>query len=152
MADPFTRALYQALVGSDNVRYRQIPTAAAGIAVADDAAWDQIVASTIILTEHWIAAENIGGTAAAMADSEEVVAHGTGGADGATVAPAATIIETDVIYHSVTAVGEYFVPPYYLPVPVRVPASTRHAASISTSATGGFAISFGFTEILNLGA
>lgn len=145
-------AIYNSMVGTANVRYRQYPAAVAGIVVADDAAWDEIVASTVITTDYWIAGLNIGGPAAGItADTEEVIACGSGGADGATVAAATLLIEHDLIATINTAVGEYPWPPIYLPIPVKVLASTRIATRISTSATGGLAISFGFTAITSLG-
>lgn len=145
-------SLYLREVQSDNVRYRQIPTAAAGIAIADDAAWDEIVDNTIMATVHWLAGLNIGLPAAGItADTEEVVALGTGGANGAAVAAATLLVEQELLATIDTAVGEYVMPNIYLPVPIRVAALTRYAGRISTSITGGIAISLGFVSITGLG-
>lgn len=133
------------------VRYRQIPTAAAGIVTADDAAWDEVVDNTIMTTDHWLAGLNICFPAAGVtADTEEVVALGTGGANGAAVAAATLLVENEVIATINTAVGEYPTPPIYLPVPIRVLALLRYATRISTSATGGMAVSVGFSSITGL--
>lgn len=145
-------SIYQATVGTDNVRYRQIPTAAAGIAIADDAAWDEIVDNTILTTTVWDCVLNIGLPAAGItADTEEVIAFGFGGANGAVTAAATLSIEQELLATIDTAVGEYVNPICYLPVAVRVAALTRRAGRISTSITGGIAISLGFTVISGLG-
>lgn len=145
-------AIYLATVQTTNVRYRQHPAAAVGVALADDAAWVQVIASTVLTTVAWDSELNIGGPAAGItADTEEVIAFGTGGADGAAVAAATLTIEHEVIAIINTAVGEYPWPPIVLAVPIRVAASTRRAARISTSITGGMAVSCGFTVISGLG-
>lgn len=151
MADPVTRALYMALVETDNVRYRQHPTGAAGVAVADDAAYDELIASTVITTIHWLAAVFYGIPAAGITtDVDEVLAEGIGGADGATVAFATLLVELQLMATIDTAVGEYPVPNIFLPVPIRVAASTRHAARISTSTTGGMAVTVALNVITGL--
>lgn len=153
MSYPMVASIYQATVGTGSVRYRQIPTAAAGIAIADDAAWDEIVDNTIMTTQHWLAALNIGVPAAGItADTEEVIALGTGGANGAAVAAATLLVEHDLLATINTAVGEYVIPPTYLPVPIQVQALLRYAGRISNSVTGGMAISLGFSSITGLGA
>lgn len=145
-------AIYQAVVGTDRVRYRQEPTAAAGIAVADDTAWDQIIDSTILTFEHWLVALNVGIPAAGVtADTEEVVAVGTGGADGAAVAAGTLLVEHDLLACITTAAGESVQPPIYLPVPIHVLPASRYAARISTSATGGMALSIGISYMTGIG-
>lgn len=146
-------ALYLREVQTDNVRYRQYPSGLAGIAIADDAAYDEIVASTVITTINWLAKLNIGIPGAGVtADTEEVIACGTGGADGATVAFATLLLEQELLATIDTAVGEYVIPQEWLPIPIRVAASTRYAGRISTSATGGMAISMGIEVITGLGS
>lgn len=145
-------AIYQATVGTSGVRYRQEPTGAAGVVVADDAAWDQIIAASTITVEHWLTVLNIGFPAAGItADTEEVVAEGSGGADGAAVAAATLLVEQELLATIDTAVGEYPAPLSYLPVPIQCPANIRHAGRISSSATGGMAISLGIGYISGLG-
>ena len=152
MASNILTSIYQATVNTGNVRYRQEPTAAAGVAIADDSAWDQIIAASVVTVDYWICVLNIGLPAAGItADTEEVVADGSGGADGAAVAAATLLIEQEVLLTIDTAVGEYPNPLTYLPVPIKVLANVRNAAEISTSATGGTAISLGFGYISGLG-
>jgi hypothetical protein len=147
-------SLYLASVQSDNVRYRQFPAAGAGVAIADDAAWDEITASAASPTVNfWLAGLNISlPTAGITADTEEVLAVGSGGADGATVAAAVLLVEHEILATIDTAVGEYLVPVAYLPVPIRVLATSRIAARISSSITGGMALSgLGYSVITGLG-
>lgn len=152
MAYSILSSVYQATVNTGAVRYRQIPTAAAGIVIADDAAWDEIVDNTIITTDHWVAVLNIGLPAAGITtDCEEVIAEGSGGANGAVTAAGTLLIEQELLATIDTAVGEYVNPICYLPVPIKVLALTRHAGRISTSITGGIAISLGFSIITGLG-
>lgn len=145
-------AIYQAVVGSDRTRYLQEPTAAAGIAVADDAAWDEIIDSTILVVEQWLVALNIGIPAAGVGgDVEEVIAVGTGGANGAAIAAATLLIEHDLLANQNDASGQSVQPPIYLPVPIHVLPANRYAARISSSITGGMAISIGISYITSLG-
>lgn len=144
-------SIYQATVRTDQVRYRQEPTAAAGVAVADDAGWDEIIASTVLTAEHWLCALNIGAPAAGLGgDIEQVVAEGSGGTDGANAA-STLLVEHDMLATSTTAVGEFAMPPIYLPVPIFVLASTRHAGRISFSVGSGMAISLGISYMTGLG-
>ena len=133
-------ATYMAVIGSENVRYQTQPAAAVGITIADDAAWDEIFDSTIVTVDYWIC-----GLQAIIldvaADAGLMVDVGTGGANGAAVAPATTVITNYPIfedYHQVTAVGVRGgrIPVEWLPFPIRVPASTRCAARIASSPTG----------------
>lgn len=147
--------IYNGQIGLAAVRYRQEPTAAAGVAVADDALWDQIIAGTILTGTHWLAGLNIGNPVGGGADTEQVLADGIGGADGAATAAATLLVELDMNYAVVTAAGEVWQPPVMLPVPIRcdtgiVANGTRHAARISTSATGGNALNVGITYLTGL--
>lgn len=157
MPSSFITNIYNASVGLFNVRYRQEPTGAAGIAIADDAAWDQIIAGAVLAASdpHWLAGLNIGEAAATAADAEEVVAEGIGGVDGAAIAAATLLAEVDVNVGFATAAGLAWEPPVFFPVPMRcglqiVANGTRHAARISTSAVGGVAITLGITYITGL--
>ena len=153
----FITNIYNATVRFASVRYRQEPTAAAGVAVADDSAWDQIIAGTVLTTDHWLVGLNIGEAAATAADSEEVVAEGIGGADGAATAAATLLAEVDINVGFATGAGVAWEPPVFFPVPMLcstdvVANGTRHAAEISTSPVGGVAITLGITYITGLGA
>lgn len=146
-------AIYNSQVASYNVRYRQIPAAAAGAACPDDATYAQILTAAAAQAQSWIAQVYFGIPAAGVtADTEEVLAVGSGGADGATVAFATLLIEQEVFATINTAVGEYVVPQEYLPVPVAIAASTRLAGRISTSVTGGMALTVGVSLITGIGA
>lgn len=146
-------AIYLATVGSNNVRYRQYPAAAAGAACPDDATYAQIVTAAAALAASWIAQVYFGVPGAGItADTEEVLAVGSGGADGATVAFATLLIEQEVFATINTAVGEYVIPQEYLPIPVAIQASTRLAGRISSSVTGGMALTVGVSLVTGLGS
>ena len=127
---------YMALVESGNVRYQTQPAAAVGITIADDAAWDEIFDSTIVTVNFWlmgIQAIILG----AGADVGLLVDVGSGGADGAAVAAATTLIaDMSVFIDWASTVGSIVPPIIWLPIPIRVPASTRIAARIASSPTG----------------
>lgn len=150
-------AIYNAQVGLTGARYRQEPTGAAGVAVADDALWDQIIAGTVLdaTDPHWLAGITITTPLAGGADTEEVIAEGIGGVDGAAIAAATLLAEFDIGYVVVTAAGEVHEPPIFLPVVLRcgdsiVVNGTRHAGRLSSSPVGGNAITLGITYISGL--
>jgi len=149
-------AVYNAYVQSVAVRYRTHPGDVAGIAVADDAAWDQIIAATVI-TDAFHHLSGIGAYhVGSAADFEEQVEEGVGGADGAAVAAATTLVQLAIAsdFTQTTAAGERVVnfSPLMLPVPIRVEqAADRHAVQISTSATGGQALVVSINVITGLG-
>ena len=149
-------AVYNAYVQSVAVRYRTHPEDLAGIAVADDAAWDQIIAATVI-TDAFHHLSGIGAYhVGSAADFEEQVEEGIGGADGAAVAAATTLVQLAIAsdFTQTTAAGERVVnfSPLMLPVPIRVEqAADRHAVQISTSATGGQALVVSINVITGLG-
>lgn len=146
-------ALYQAQVGSTEVRYRQHPTGVAGVAVADDAAWDEIIASTIITDAFHHLAGLLAFGPGAGADVEQIIAEGVGGADGAAVAAATLLVEMQMGVDWTSAVGlAAQVHPWMLPVPIRVEqAADRHAGRISASPTGGIAVTLSIEVITGLG-
>jgi hypothetical protein len=154
MADPLTRAIYQAVVGNTSIRYLAYPApATALVAVADDSAWDQIVDSTVITVEHWLAMINFA-SISMTADLEERLTEGIGGADGAAIAAATNLVEAIICgYFTSDGVGfdAQFMTPYVLPIPIRVAASTRHAVEITESLVGGQALTVGITDITGLG-
>ena len=152
--------VFNASGGSVNMRYRTHPNDAAGVAVADDSAWDEIIASTVITTAfHHLAGlgmYHVGATA----DNEEQVGEGVGGADGAATAAGVTLVMVAIAtaFTATTAAGEREVDfkPWMLPVPLRVetasPGTTdRHAAEISTSATAGIALLMSISVITGMG-
>ena len=150
------RAIFQAEVGNTAIRYVTHPQDAVGVAVADDAAWDQIIAATVI-TDDWHHLAGLGmyhfGNAA---DFEEQVEEGIGGADGAAVAAATTLVSCAIAtdFTATSAVGERVVnfEPWMLPVPIRVQQATdRHAMRISTSSTGGQALVASINVITGMG-
>ena len=149
-------AVYNAYVQSVAVRYRTHPEDLAGIAVADDAAWDQIIAATVI-TDAFHHLSGIGAYhVGSAADFEEQVEEGIGGADGAAVAAATTLVQLAIAsdFTQTTAVAERLLAyyPLMLPVPVRVEqAADRHAVRISTSATGTQALVASINVITGLG-
>ena len=149
-------AIHNALVQSTNLRYRTHPGDVAGIAVADDAAWDQIIAATVI-TDAFHHLSGIGAYhVGSAADFEEQVEEGVGGADGAAVAAATTLVQLAIAsdFTQTTAAAERLLAyyPLMLPVPIRVEqAADRHAVRISTSATGGQALVASINVITGLG-
>lgn len=146
-------AIYNATVQSVGIRYRTHPNDVAGVAVADDAAWDQIIAATVITTVfHHLVGINAY-TFGTAADFEEQVEEGVGGADGAAIAPADTLVRLAISLDFASAVGLLQTAPTLLPVPVRVErAADRHAMRLSTSAVGGQALVASITIIEALGA
>ena len=138
------QSIFLALLESTNVRYQTQPAAAVGITIADDAAWDEIFDSTVVTVDYWICGlQSI--ILDVAADAGLMVDVGTGGANGAAVAPTTTVITNFSVfedYHQVTAVGVRGgrIPIDWLPFPIRVAASTRVAARIASSPTGTDAI------------
>ena len=150
------QAILLASVLSTNVRYQTLPAAAVGVTIADDAAWDEIFDSTVVTVDYWIAGFMAVILNVAI-DAGLLVDIGTGGADGAAVAPATTVVTNQPVvedYHEVTAVGVRGgrQPQVWFPVPIRVAASTRVAARIASSPTGTDVIDqFYVTVITGLG-
>jgi hypothetical protein len=132
---------FQSLVNSGNIRYACLP--AAEVAIADDAAWDQLWAAAAgPATDFWVCgfAYNFATTTVA-AEHTMAVDLGWGGVDGAAVA-AANVIVTNwpiTLYGVAAALGPMGPLWASLPYPVRVPALSRMAARIATSVTGGVA-------------
>jgi len=135
------KATYLANVGSGNIRYNCLPVAE--IAIADDAAWDELWAAAAgPATDFWVVgfAYNFATTTVA-AEHTQLIDFGWGGVDGAAVA-AANVIVTNfpvTLYGVAAALGPMGPLCHYLPYPVRVPALSRMAARIAASPTGGVA-------------
>jgi len=134
---------FLALVESGNIRYQALPVAL--VAIADDAAWDQLFAAAgAPATNYWLCGFSYGIATGLVADVSLLVDLGYGGADGAAVA-AATVVLTNypvVLTAGAAAVGPSALPAEILPYPVKIPASSRMAARIASSPTGTVA----FTE------
>lgn len=135
------KATYLAGVESGNIRYNCLP--AADIAIADDAAWDQLWAAAAgPATTFWVVgfAYNFATTTVA-AEHSMLVDFGWGGVDGAAVAAANVIVANFpvTLYGVAAALGPMGPLCHYLPYPVKVPALSRMAARIAASPTGGVA-------------
>jgi hypothetical protein len=135
------KSTYLTLVQSGNIRYNCLP--AADIAIADDAAWDQLWAAAAgPATAFWVVgfAYNFATTTVA-AEHSMLIDFGWGGADGAAVAAANVIVANFpvCVYGVAAALGPMGPLCHYLPYPVRVPALSRMAARIAASPTGGVA-------------
>lgn len=135
------KSSFQALVNSGNIRYACLP--AAEVAVADDAAWDQLWAAAAgPAVDFWVCgfAYNFA-TGGLAAEHSQAVDLGWGGVDGAAVAAANVIVTNYPICITAAAVALGPVGPFWhnLPYPVRVPALSRMAVRIASSVTGGIA-------------
>lgn len=137
------KSILQALVESGNIRYEGLP--AAIVAIADDAAWDQLFAAAgAPATDYWLCGFSYGVATGLAADVSLLIDLGWGGVDGAAVA-AANVILTNyplVITAGAAAVGPAALPSEMLPYPVKIPGGSRMAARIASSPTGTVA----FTE------
>jgi hypothetical protein len=133
-------ALFDALVASGNIRYQGLP--AAIVAIADDAAWDQLFAAATL--PCWLVGISYGVATGLAADVSLLVDVGYGGVDGAAVAPATTVLTNwpIVLTAGAAAVGPSALPSEILPFPIRIPPAQRMAARIASSPTGTVA----FTE------
>lgn len=135
------KANFRAAVNTSNIRYQAYPTAA--VAIADDAAWDQLWAAGAGPTvDFWICGFQAVMTNCA-ADVTLLIDFGWGGADGAAVA-AANVIGTNIPYAiqaQAVALGPTIMPIEWLPYPVKVPGGSRAAARIASSPTGTQALS-----------
>jgi hypothetical protein len=137
------KSSFSALVNSRLIRYEALP--AAIVAIADDAAWDQLFAAAgAPAVDYWLCGFSYGVATGLAADVSLLIDVGYGGVDGAAVA-AATVVLTNypvVITAGVAAVGPSALPSEMLPYPVFIPAGSRMAARIASSPTGTVA----FTE------
>ena len=126
------------------VRYITHPAAAAGIVVVDDTNSDEIIDNTIETNVHWLCALQIQLDSDPVLSWEQTILEGSGGANGAAVAPATILVSLPysgrvLVGATANLVNPPIAPivPYNLPFPIRVAASTRHAASIPDSVTNG---------------
>ncbi len=131
------RSLYNALVGSGDIRYQTLPVAI--VAIADDAAWDQLFAAAgAPAVDYWLCGFAYSYATGIAADVCLLVDVGWGGADGAAIAAANVILTNSPVALSagVAAVGPAACPPQMIPYPVKIPGGSRMAARIASSPTG----------------
>lgn len=133
------RSSFLALVESGNIRYQSLPVAI--VAIADDAAWDELFAAAgaaSAVNPSWLCGFSYGVATGLVADVILLVDCGYGGVDGAAVA-AATVLLTNwpvALTAGAAAVGPSALPSEMLPFPCRMPAAQRMAARIASSPTG----------------
>ena len=128
--------LFLALVESGNIRYASWPVA--GIALADDAAWDEIVvagAGPGAAVPCWLCGFSFGvatGLIVAEIGYEFRMGHGGAGGDG--VAPAVEIVTNWAVNFSAVAaaLGPFVIPPQILPIPVLMPLGVSVKAMYTT--------------------
>ncbi|MGQ9545915.1 MAG: hypothetical protein ACUVTR_01950 [Dehalococcoidia bacterium] len=133
-----------ALVNSGNIRYQALPTAE--VAIADDAAWDQLFAAAGAPTvPFWLCGFTYNFATGDIVEEDTLLIDlGWGGVDGATNA-AENVILTNypiTVSGATSALGPFGPFQHNLPFPVRIPASSRMAARIASSPVG----SAGFTS------
>ncbi len=129
--------LFNSFVESGSVRYQCLPVAL--VPIADDAAWDQLFAAAgAPAVPYWLCGFAYNYATGIAADVTLLVDVGFGGADGAAIAPATTVLTNYPVALSagVAAVGPAACPPQMIPYPVRIPATSRMAARIASSPTG----------------
>ena len=134
-----SRQSFLSLVESGNIRYQGLPVAT--VAIADDAAWDELFAAAgapSATLPCWLCGFSYAIATGLVADVVLLVDLGYGGVDGAAIA-AATVLLTNwpvAITAGAAAVGPSSLPSEILPHPVRIPAAQRMAARIASSPTG----------------
>ncbi|KKN52938.1 hypothetical protein LCGC14_0607390 [marine sediment metagenome] len=136
----FDRALYNAMVGSGDIRYEALP--AAVVPIADDAAWDQLFAAAgAPAVDYWLCGIAFNWATGIVAESTLLVDVGWGGADGAAIAAANVILTNWPVSQTsgAAAVGPDTHAPHMLPFPVKIPGGSRMAARIASSPTGTLA-------------
>lgn len=135
------KAILMATVESGNIRYQGLP--AAEVAIADDAAWDQLFAAGgAPATDYWLCGFAVNfATTTVAAEITLLVDLGWGGVDGAAVA-AANVILTNypiTLYGVAAALGPMGPLAFNLPYPVKIPGGSRMAARIASAPVGGVA-------------
>ena len=133
---------FLALVQSGNIRYQALPVA--GVAIADDAAWDQLFAAAgAPAVPYWLCGFQFSiATGLVVAENTMLFDVGWGGIDGAAVAAANVILTNWPVAFSAVALalGPFEIAPKMLPYPVRIPGGSRMAARIAASPIGGQAV------------
>lgn len=136
-----TSQLWLSLVNSGNIRYQALP--AAEVPIADDTAWDQLFAAAgAPAVPYWLCGFTYNFVSGGVvAEHSQAIDIGWGGVDGAAVAAANVVVTNYPVSVSAVALALGPFGPFWhnLPFPVRIPASSRMAARIATSVTGGVA-------------
>mgnify|MGYP001473362324 CR=1 FL=1 len=140
----YDKGSFQALVDSGRIRYQAYP--AGNIAIAADAAWDELWAAAAgPIVDYWICGFQWSvATAFAKQNHSQLIDFGWGGADGAAVA-AANVVVTNfpvTITSVALALGPMYIGVTNLPYPVWAQAGSRAAARIAANLVAGVA----FTE------
>ena len=134
------KATFLAMVESGKIRYTTLPVGI--VAIADDAAWDQLFAAAgAPAVDYWLCGFAYSYATGIAADVCLLVDVGWGGVDGAAIA-AANVILTNwpvALSAGVAAVGPAACPPQMIPYPVKIPGGSRMAARIASSPTGTLA-------------
>lgn len=144
MSGPYQNAksTFLALVDSGRIRYTTLPVN--GVAIADDAAWDQLFAAAAApATDYWLCgfAHSVA-TNTLLAEDQLLIDVGWGGLDGAAVAAANVILTNWPVNFTAVALalGPNPIPNHLLPYPVKIPGGSRMAARIAASPVGGVAV------------
>jgi hypothetical protein len=128
--------LWLAMVESGNIRYSSWPVA--GIAIADDGAWDEIVVAAAgpgATVPCWLCGFSFGvATGLIVAEIGYEFRIGYGGAAGDGNAPATeTVTNWAVNFSAVAAaLGPFVIPPQILPYPIKMPAGVAVEAMYTT--------------------
>lgn len=139
----FVRGSFQALVESGNIRYASWPVA--GVAIADDAAYDEIVVAAAGpggAVPCWLCGFSFGiATGLIVAEIGYEFSIGTGGVAGDGNAPTVVLVTNWAVNFSAVAaaLGPFVIPPQTLPYPIKIAAGARIAA-VYTTLVGAAAI------------
>jgi len=147
-----TKSLYQGLLNNGNIRYVGLPLN--GVPLPDDSSWVELfVAGAGPVVDYWLCGFSFSiATTLLAAEAQYVLEMGWGGADGAAVA-AANVVVTGYPMNftaAVAALGPAAIPTQILPIPVKIPAGSRMAASLQATPVGGTAL-LAFVAILATG-
>ena len=122
------KSTFQALVNTGNIRYLSWPVA--GVATADDGAWDEVVvagAGPGASVPAWLCGFSFGvATGLIVAEIGYEFRIGYGGAGGDGVAPTTEIVTNWAVNFSAVAaaLGPFGIPAQLLPNPVKIPAGS----------------------------
>lgn len=130
------KSSFQALVESGNIRYASWPVA--GIAIADDAAYDEIVvagAGPGAAVPCWLCGFSFGvATGLIVAEIGYEFTMGTGGVAGDGNAPTVVLVTDWAVNFSAVAaaLGPFTIPTQIFPKPIKIAAGARIAAAYTT--------------------
>ena len=138
MFSALLRRLYNAIIGSDSVRYASYPALATGATVTGNAAantkgaWAQLIAAAAVTEDFWVV-----GVQATLNMVDEYmidIGFGAAGAEAALI----TDLPVEMNTRAVTAAGETdrIHAAACLPYPIKVAANTRIAARLATVGGG----------------